>query len=342
MAQGDGVRQGVAAAQANEAAANPYQAPQLQLPKAGGAIRGIGEKFAANPVTGTGTASIPIATSPGRSGFGPTLALSYDSGAGNGPFGLGWVLSLGSITRRTDKGLPRYDDEPADGEQESDVFVLHGAEDLVPVLREDTAGRLQPMVDKREGFRVARYRPRVEGLFSRIERWTCLADGASHWRVTDRGNVTSCYGLDAASRIADPADPRRVFSWLLASSQDDRGNRIEYLYQAEDDAGIDPAQAHERNRTEGERRANRYLKRVRYGNTVPCGLVNVGRPQHWLFEVVFDYGEGYLHTLPADAEGREFVDVTTEARQPWGAGVIPSRPAGPASSCAPPACAGAC
>src|SRR6478609_11060226 len=81
-------------------------APQATLPKGGGAIRGIGEKFAANPVTGTGSMSVPLATSPGRSGFGPQLSLAYDSGAGNGPFGLGWNLSLPSITRRTDKGLP--------------------------------------------------------------------------------------------------------------------------------------------------------------------------------------------------------------------------------------------
>lgn len=50
--------------------------PTIQLPKGGGAIRGIGEKFAANPVTGTGSMSVPIATSPGRSGFGPQLPLS--------------------------------------------------------------------------------------------------------------------------------------------------------------------------------------------------------------------------------------------------------------------------
>ena len=46
-------------------------APVISLPKGGGAIRGIGEKFAANPVTGTGTMTVPIYTSPGRSGFGP-------------------------------------------------------------------------------------------------------------------------------------------------------------------------------------------------------------------------------------------------------------------------------
>src|SRR5712691_4457507 len=104
-------------------------APSLSLPKGGGAIRGIGEKFAANPVTGTGSLAIPIFTSPGRSGFGPQLSLSYDSGAGNGPFGFGWSLSLPSITRKTDKGLPKYQDA-----EDSDDFILSGAEDLVPVL----------------------------------------------------------------------------------------------------------------------------------------------------------------------------------------------------------------
>src|SRR5689334_20873912 len=104
-------------------------APTIQLPKGGGAIRGIGEKFSANAVTGTGSMNVPVATSPGRSGFGPQLALSYDSGAGNGPFGFGWSLSLPSITRKTDKGLPQYRDA-----EESDVFILSGAEDLVPVF----------------------------------------------------------------------------------------------------------------------------------------------------------------------------------------------------------------
>src|SRR6266550_2780371 len=91
-----------------DAGAQASQPPTISLPKGGGAIRGVGEKFAANPVTGTGSITVPIATSPGRSGFGPQLSLSYDSGAGNGPFGFGWSLSVPSITRKTDKGLPLY------------------------------------------------------------------------------------------------------------------------------------------------------------------------------------------------------------------------------------------
>src|SRR6185503_12959600 len=62
-------------------------APTINLPKGGGAIRGIGETFAANPATGSATCSIPLPISPGRGGFNPQLALRYDSGNQNGPFG---------------------------------------------------------------------------------------------------------------------------------------------------------------------------------------------------------------------------------------------------------------
>src|SRR2546425_11293224 len=112
------------------------RAPSISLPKGGGAIRGLGEKFGANPVTGTGSMTVPIATSPGRSGFGPQLSLSYDSGSGNGPFGFGWSLSLPSVTRKTEKGLPPYRDA-----EESDGFILSGAEDLVPVFKTNQIGR---------------------------------------------------------------------------------------------------------------------------------------------------------------------------------------------------------
>src|ERR1039458_7299109 len=129
---GSGRRSGdVALSSLPESFAAGSPLPSLSLPKGGGAIRGIGEKFAANPVTGTGSLSVPIYTSPGRSGFGPQLSLSYDSGSGNGPFGFGWSLALPAITRKTDKGLPQYVDS-----QESDIFILSGAEDLMPSLNE--------------------------------------------------------------------------------------------------------------------------------------------------------------------------------------------------------------
>ena len=185
----------------------------MSLPKGGGAIRDIGEKFSVSAATGTASLAIPVATSPGRAGFGPSLSLSYDSGAGNGPFGLGWKMSLPAITRKTDKGLPRYVDDP-----DTDTFMLAGAEDLVPI-RTERDGRWEqaPVRQAEDGrdYLVQGYRPRVEGLFARIERWRDLGTGETHWRTITSANVTTIYGATAASRIADPADPSRVFSWLI-------------------------------------------------------------------------------------------------------------------------------
>jgi len=199
--------------------ASPFTAPQITLPKGGGAIRDIGEKFTTNRVTGTGSMTIPIAISPGRSGFGPQLSLSYDSGTGNGPFGMGWSLSSPAITRKTDKGLPQYRDS-----QESDVFILSGAEDLVPVFELNALGEWVEIELERDGYLVKRYRPRVEGLFARIERWTRIDDGDVHWRSLSKDNILTLYGLDDLSRIADPANPGHVFSWLISESYDDKGN----------------------------------------------------------------------------------------------------------------------
>src|SRR6266852_5099655 len=216
--------------------------PSVSLPKGGGAIRGLGEKFGVNPATGTGSLTVPLAASPGRSGFGPQVSLSYDSGSGNGPFGFGWSLSLPAITRKTDKGLPRY----LDGD-ESDVFLVSGAEDLVPIL--DGAGIRLSRVRVVHGvsYRIHPYRPRIEGLFTRIERWTRLDNGVSHCRTITRDNVTTIFGFDQNSRIVDPRDERRIFSYLISLTFDDKGNAINYEYAIDDLARIDKAVAHEAN-----------------------------------------------------------------------------------------------
>ncbi len=262
-------------------------APKLELPKGGGAIQGIGEKFQANPATGTASLSVPIALSPGRQGFTPALALSYDSGAGNGPFGLGWSLGVPRIQRKTDKGLPEYRDR-----KDSDTFVLSEAEDLVPCLTWDsgtstwTEPTLADATDGASTWSRRRFRPRVDAAIARIERWTEASSGEVHWRTWTRDNVCRVYGLSAGARLADPDDSDRVFAWYIEEERDEVGNRILYEYAAEDRAGA-PATPAERLRDRAGHAATfLYLKRVFYGNTTP--FTDDG---NWLFEVVFDYGE---------------------------------------------------
>jgi len=274
-------------------------APSLSLPKGGGAIRGIGEKFATNPVTGTGSMTVPIATSPRRSSFGQQLSLSYDSGAGNGPFGFGSSLGLPSVTCKTDNYLPRYRDAG-----ESDVFLLSGAEDLVPVL-DSNGQRVHPPQRTVHGiaYDIYPYRPRIEGLFAGIERWVAMGTGISHWSIISRDNVTTLYGFDEHSYIVDPTDPRKVFSYLICRTFDDKGNVTLYKYVAEDGAGVNRSQAYEANRTDTGRAAQCYLKRICYGNAQPYFPVwsptGVEPPlsADWSFEVVMDYGD-HSHDLP--------------------------------------------
>jgi hypothetical protein len=134
----------------------------------------------------------------------------------------------------------------------------------------DASGRLVIHEDKRGDYRVRRYRPRNRGLFACIERWT-RDDGDVHWRSISRDNVLSIYGRDGNSRIFDPSGPdpehpRRVFTWLICETRDDRGNAIVYEYRPEDGADVDLRQAHERNRGERShpgRTANRKAPRSR-------------------------------------------------------------------------------
>ena len=68
-----------------------------------------------------------------------------------------------------------------------------------------------------------------------------------HWRSISKDNILTLYGRDVNSRVADPEDPRRIFSWLICETRDDKGNAVVYEYKPEDGAGVDLTQANERN-----------------------------------------------------------------------------------------------
>lgn len=185
----------------------------ISQPTGGGAISGIGETFSPDLHTGTGNLTVPLATPPGRNGFGPGLSLVYSTGQGNGPFGLGWQLAIPGITRDTRTGVPTYIDD-------DDAFLLSGMERLVPMG--PTPGG------------AMRYRPRTEGSFARIERR--VSDRDDYWEVRTRSGLVSRYGTPGmrgadAATVRDPDNANLVFAWNLAETVDLFGNRIEYEYE---------------------------------------------------------------------------------------------------------------
>lgn len=269
------------------------EVPDISLPKGGGALKGIDEKFEVNPVNGSNQVSIPLPVAAARHGFAPQLSLSYNSGQGNGIFGLGWGVGVSTIQRKTDRGLPQYQDAT-----ESDTFVLAGAEDLVPLLKQHPLTQAWEQVTNTQGdFEVKQYRPRIEGSWLKIEQWKSTLDGVIHWRTIAPNNVVTVYGDTPACRIADPAHPNhRIFEWLISHSYDDKGNVICYRYKAEDLLGVAP-DLFEKNRHLGNL-TNRYLKSVLYGNQTPYdrdASDPLPLPNDFLFETVFDYGEHDLN-----------------------------------------------
>ncbi|MDQ6788071.1 MAG: FG-GAP-like repeat-containing protein [Acidobacteriota bacterium] len=283
---------------------NTIEMPSIALPKGGGAIKGIEEKFQVNSVTGTSSLGISIPLSPSRHGFVPAVGLSYNSGSGNGVFGVGWDLSVPRISRKTEKHLPEYKDE-----EESDTFILSGAEDLVPLLEND-GGNWKPYKKQKTengaSFTVRRYRPRIEGLFAIIEKWKNNASGETHWRTVTRDNVHSYFGTTLTSRLSDPQDDAKVREWRLDRTHDDKGNIYVYEYKREDFAGI-RNKLYEKNRS--NKCAQTYLKKILYGNRQPYYLGDVLPSEtDFLFKVIFDYGEhDSSESIPKDVDAEKNV-----------------------------------
>jgi RHS repeat-associated protein len=267
--------------------------PPITLPKSGGAIRAIDEKFSVNAVNGTAGLTIPFPFSPSRNGFMPQLSLSYSSGSGNGIFGLGWNAAPAAISRRTDKKLPTYNDA-----DEQDTFVFSGAEDLVPVYQQDNTGNWVKYSITADGITTTRYRPRIESGFARIEKIT-EANGNIYWKTTDGNNVVTVYGKSKSAQLYNPADPIKIFKWFIEFSYDNKGNCFQYEYKQEDKANI-PNELHEKNRLNDlSACTNVYLKRIKYCNHQHFNQQTIDwanwdsflQQIDYLLELVLDYGE---------------------------------------------------
>jgi len=259
--------------------------PRGPLPVFGEALGGIGisrlgEKFT-QAVTGSSSAAIAFPLkSPRPGGLAPAFSLAYHTEGCNGPYGFGWRDTLPFFQRSTarahlreaGRGMPQYDDEP-----DGDVYIFGDAEDLVLDGGSPGGGAL--------------YRPRIErGPRSRIERLNGDS-GALYWRVTTPGNVVSIFGKSPEACIADPADSKRVFKWLIEEQRDAYGNVIVYRYKQEDLAGVDLGHPVEVGRT-AETEPQRYLKRILYNNRIPSDQgLDRENVENFMFEVVLDYGE---------------------------------------------------
>ncbi|WPN96611.1 SpvB/TcaC N-terminal domain-containing protein [Pseudomonas sp. MUP55] len=257
------------------------------LPKGGAAIQGTGKGWGDIGSSGTASFEIPLPVSPGR-GYAPAMSLTYQSGAGNGPFGLGWGVHQPAVSRRTSHGVPGYTTD--------DVLVGPDAQIWLPE-RDAKGAIISSRLASFNGlplpiaYTVTRHFPRVESRFDRIEHWQSATDTAGFWLIQNADGSQHFYGKTALARIADPDQAHHVAQWLLQESLNARGEHIYYHYQRETDTTRYPRDC----------RARHYLQSICYGNFTAKeqeqlylwqtdDKTDVG----WHFQLLFDYGERAL------------------------------------------------
>lgn len=186
----------------------------ISLPSGPGSIEGLGESFEPQLNSGTSSYSVPLATLPGRAGFAPELALTYSSGGTAGVVGLGWSLSLPSLQRQTDKGMPFYVDA-ANGTDDDQDGTVDEFDELDTIIH-SSGEELVPLVD-------GSWRNENEQEFQRFERV-----GAG-WRSLRKDGVALSFGTTAASRIERPS-LGGSYRWLLDRMEDTNGNVISFVW----------------------------------------------------------------------------------------------------------------
>ena len=159
--------------------------------------------------------TVPITVPPGTAGMAPSLALTYSSRGGDGPFGLGWSLSgLSSITRcpaaLATEGwvggvrLDAYDRFCLDGQK---LVVINGGT---------------------YGADGSEYRTEAE-TFSKVVAQGASGSGPTSFRVWTQDGLIMEYGTTADARF--PSAPNgSVREWALNRVSDRSGNFYTITY----------------------------------------------------------------------------------------------------------------
>ena len=181
----------------------------------------------------------------------PKLDIAYSSGAGNGWLGLGWNLSIPSITIDTRWGAPRYRLE-----RESETY---SARRSAAHTHGQPGGRAAARQDRE-------FHTRIEGGFQKIIRHGTRPEDY-WWEVTDKDGTRYFYGGIGASEAGATLDngvahdcvdktldpPTRdqrgdsIFKWALREVRDLNGNTIRFDYERIFDSGTGSGDAVDRN-----------------------------------------------------------------------------------------------
>ncbi|MFA4846276.1 MAG: FG-GAP-like repeat-containing protein, partial [Patescibacteria group bacterium] len=153
----------------------------------------------------------PIALPPGRNGMQPSLELAYNSASVQsvGILGAGWSFSIPFIERMNKTGIEDLYD--------STIFTSSLSGELLPTA----------LTDATHGTYGAKVQT---GPFL-----SYTYDSSSEsWTATDAQGTTYTFGDASSSRVDDPDDTARVFSWYISEIRDVNDNFVSFAYTKDD------------------------------------------------------------------------------------------------------------
>lgn len=258
---------------------------EISLPKGGGAVTSVGDAFQTSPFSGTGSYSIPIPLTPAR-GLEPELKLTYESSRGNSPFGLGFDVGLPYIGIIMRYGVPLYNGK--------EKYAFNEGVEFIPLTETPPGG--EPVIVRRtetengSTYSVTSFLQQEEEAFTLIEQWQNVNTLGIFWKTITHNNETNIFGQSNDARITNPDEPTQVCRWLLESTTDSKGNKIQYSYKRENKENI-PDDIYTVNH---QYDTQLYPHSVKYGN-----YFDKNNQEQWAFELIFNYGE---YELPTDGE----------------------------------------
>ncbi|MFL9839284.1 toxin TcdB middle/N-terminal domain-containing protein, partial [Flavobacterium sp. ST-75] len=173
--------------------------------------------------TGAASTSFPIKLPGGRNGLQPSLAVTYNSEAGNGWMGMGWNLATEGVSINTKWGVPTF------SSYESELYSLSGGDLVLQTASGDYTNPHRQANIPRQSER--QFYMRKEGGYQKIIRHG-TSPSNYWWEVTDKQGNKSYYGgvtgVDNSAVIRTPSG--NIAYWALKRVKDPFGNYIDYTY----------------------------------------------------------------------------------------------------------------
>ena len=169
---------------------------------AGGGTQNFSKTLSVDSRSGSAAVAVPLYVPEGRGGISPALGLAYAPTNGNGPFGWGMSMDMGSVVRSTKNGMPNYDS--------TDTFLVTlGGKNFELV----SLGSNNEYRSKYDDDRVRFF------LNNNV------------WSAKDKSGTTYYFGSRAGSTVNDGGT--KTFKWKLDCIQDLFGNVLVVDYSAD-------------------------------------------------------------------------------------------------------------